>query len=131
VNRACGARNQGGGPCGQPAGRESELCFWHDPQHEEAAKEARRLGGQRRRREATVKGAYDLEGLGSVADIRRVLEIAITDVLGMENTVPRARALFSGAQVAAKLLETGEFEDRLAQLESLIARRTKREGRPR
>jgi hypothetical protein len=38
--------------------------------------EARRLGGQRRRRDATLAAVYDFDGLGSVAQIQRVVEIA-------------------------------------------------------
>lgn len=96
------------------------FCLWHSPDKEDEAAEARRLGGLRRRREKTVAGAYDFAGLGTIESIRRILEIATIDALGLENSIVRARVLISAALAAAKLLETGELEDRLAALESAM-----------
>jgi hypothetical protein len=42
-------------------------------------------------------------------------------VLGLENSVARARVLISGALAAAKLLETGELAERIAALEAALA----------
>lgn len=92
----------------------------HSPEHAAELAEARRLGGLRRRREATVFGAYDFDGLESVADIRRILMIAAVDTLGLDNSIPRSRTLVSLALAAAKLLETGELEERLAALEAAV-----------
>jgi len=100
--------------------RDAPFCFWHAPGNEEEAAEARRLGGLRRRREKTVAGAYDVEGLGSVEAIRRIVEIAVLDTLGLENSIVRARVLISAALAAAKLLETGELEARIAVLEAAV-----------
>jgi hypothetical protein len=66
-------------------------CWVHDPENAEAAKEARRLGGLRRRREGTLSGAYNLKGLTTVEQIRRLLDIAAVDTLGLENSLGRAR----------------------------------------
>src|SRR6266705_5895262 len=79
-------------------------CFAHDPERAEEAAEARRLGGLRRRKEGTIAVAYDLPGLDSVAGIRRLLEIVVTDGIGLENGVARLRVLVSTAVAAAKLL---------------------------
>ncbi len=100
--------------------RDAPFCFWHAPEKEEEAAEARRLGGLRRRREKTVSGAYDFAGLGSIEAVRRILEIAAIDALGLENSVARARVLIAAALAAAKLLETGELEERLATLEAVV-----------
>ena len=61
------------------------------PKSREAAAEARRLGGLRRRREGTIGGAYALEGFRTDADLQRVLELALTDTLELENSIARAR----------------------------------------
>ena len=50
-----------------------------------------------------------------------LVEIALFDVLGLENSIARARVLISGALAAAKLLETGELADRIAALEAALA----------
>jgi len=73
--------------------RGEPYCLWHSPEREEEAADARRLGGQRRRREKTVSGAFDLSGLDSAPSIRRIVEIALLDVLGLENSIgPRSGA---------------------------------------
>ena len=41
--------------------------------------------------------------------IRRFIEIAVVDALGLENSVARSRTLIAGALAAAKLLEADEL----------------------
>jgi hypothetical protein len=94
----------------------------HAPEHAEEATEARRLGGLRRRREGTVAGAYEFSGLESVAGIRRLLEVAAVDTLGLDNSIARSRTLAYLAMVAAKLLETEELEQRISSLEAAVHR---------
>jgi hypothetical protein len=91
--------------------REGQFCFAHSPDHEAEVADARRLGGLCRRRDRTVSVAYDLAGLGSVADIRRVLEIAVIDALELENSVARTRVLIAAVLAAARLLEVNELEE--------------------
>lgn len=112
-----------GEPCRAAALTDGPYCFWHSPDHSEEAAEARRLGGLRRRKERTVAGAYELGGLASVADIRRLLEIAVLDTLGLENSVARSRTLAYLAQTALKALEAGDLEERLRRLEAAAPRR--------
>lgn len=100
--------------------RDQPFCFWHSPDHTVEAAEARRLGGLRRKRERTVAGAYELAALDSVIAIRRLIEIATLDVLGLENSLARARTLASLALVALRLLEAGELESRLETLEGAV-----------
>jgi len=68
--------------------------------------------------------AYDLPGLDSVAGIRRLLDIVVTDGIGLDNGIPRLRALISTAVAATNLLKVGEFEERLAALEATIGQRS-------
>ena len=78
------------------------------------------MGGLRRKREGTVAGAYHFEGLSNVQDIRRLIEIAVYDTLGMDNSLQRSRTLAYLAQTALKSLEVGEVQDRLQVLEELV-----------
>ncbi|MPZ51010.1 MAG: hypothetical protein GEU75_17200 [Dehalococcoidia bacterium] len=121
--RTCRGIKQGGERCSAPPLREGDFCFWHDPEHQAEAADARRLGGLRRRREGTLQGAYDLDGLDTVAGIRRLLEVALVDLVGLENSVARSRALISGVLAAAKLLEVGEHEERLAAIKATLGPR--------
>ena len=130
-SRACKHRFDDGRGCNAPPGLESDYCYWHDPEKIEEVAEARRLGGQRRRRERVVAGAYEFNGLESIKDLRRILEVAVIDVLGLENSIARGRALSNLVQVGAKLLEVGELEDRLAAIENAMGPRLKAVGRHR
>ena len=120
---SCHGRNAAGEPCRAPALRDQDACFWHSPDHEAEAAEARRLGGLRRRREGALAGAYELDSLASTLELRRLLEIAAFDALGLENSVARVRAITAIVQVGARLLEAVEIEERVAALEAAMGSR--------
>jgi hypothetical protein len=121
--RTCASIKQSGGRCRQAPLQGEKFCFWHHPDYAEEAEQARKLGGQRRRREKITEGAYDLEGLASIAALRRLLEIAMIDALGLENSVARSRVLVSGVLAGAKLVESAEIEERLAAVEAALGPR--------
>ena len=121
--RQCIATNERGEPCRQPPLLGAEHCFWHDPEHQQEAAEARRLGGMRRRRESTIVGAFEVGDLASVEELRRLLQIAVLDTLGLENSISRNRTLGYLTQVGAVLLEKDEMEARLDELEAILAPR--------
>ncbi len=123
--RTCEANNDRGEPCKAAPLREGAFCVFHDPEHAEVVQEARRAGGQRRKREATLATAYDFEGLTSIQEIRRLIEVAAYDALGLDNTINRVRALGYLAQVAVTLLEKGEIEERLTEVEAALRPSTK------
>ena len=104
--------------------KDGDHCFWHSPEYAEDVAEAQRLGGLRRRREVAVSGAYEVNGLETVGDLRRLLVIASLDTLGLENSIARARTLGYLVGVAGKLLETGELEERLAALKAAHGQKT-------
>jgi hypothetical protein len=81
------------------------------------------MGGLRRRKEGTIAVAYDLPGLDTVAGIRRLLDIVVTDGVGLDNGIARLRVLISVAGTAITLLRTGELEERMAVLEAAMAHR--------
>ncbi len=130
VGRTCEATKSDGTPCQAAPLTESDFCLMHSPEHTDEVQEARRLGGLRRRREVTVQGAYELDGLGSVAGLQRVLEIAILDTLGLDNSVARARTLGFLVGVGLKALEVGELEERLAVLEMAMRAQPRRVPSP-
>ena len=129
TRRTCRQQRLNGAPCSANPLRDSEFCIMHDPEHVQVIAEARRLGGLRRRREVTVQGAYDFEGLDTVPKIRRLVEIAVLDVLGLENSIARARALAYFAGIASDLLKTGELEDRVRTIEAILGNRTPPRGK--
>jgi hypothetical protein len=104
--------------------RDRPYCFAHDPERAEEAADARRLGGLRRRKEGTIAVAYDLPGLDTVVGIRRLLDIVVTDGIGLENGIPRLRVLISTAVAAMNLLKVGDLEERLEALEGVVLNRS-------
>src|SRR5690606_4822492 len=119
----CRGISKSGERCSARPLRDSDFCFWHDPEHAEEADQARKLGGQRRRREKITEGAYDLQDLDSIPALRRLLHIAVLDALGLGTSVARTRVLIAGVQAAAKLLEVGELEERLQSVEAALGPR--------
>lgn len=128
ISRTCREIRSNGEPCRAAPLRESNFCLWHDPEQADVVAEARRLGGVRRKRETTLAGAYEIEGLGSVAEIRRIVEIAVLDALSLDNSVARGRLLVACALAGAKLLEVGELEQRLADVEATLGPRLVKSG---
>jgi hypothetical protein len=124
--RTCAAVRADGRPCGAGPQLDRAFCFVHDPERAAEVTEARRLGGLRRRREVTIATAYDLAGLDHTDGIRRVLEIAVTDSLGLDNGIDRNRTLIAAATAATRLLTVGDLEARLEAVEAALPRRAAR-----
>jgi hypothetical protein len=120
MRRQCAFRFPNGQPCRMAPLKEGQFCWAHSPEHAQEAQEARKLGGLRKRKEATVSLAYDFEGLETVAEIRRLLEIAATDTLSLDNSVSRNRMLVSVVVAALQALDKGELEQRIAVLEQSV-----------
>ena len=116
--RHCDAITDGGEPCRAAPLRDAPYCFWHSPDHQQEAQEARRLGGVRRRREGTIAGVYEVEGVQTPRQIQRIVEIAILDTLELPNSVARNRTLGALVQTAQRVIEANELEARLAALEA-------------
>ena len=119
MRRQCTFRLPSGKLCRAAPLNDSQFCRMHSPEHIKEVQEARRLGGLRRKRESTILSDYQFESLDSVDGIRRIVLIAVLDALSMENSMSRARTLAYLAQVALRMLEVGEIEERVSTLEEL------------
>ena len=120
MSRQCAFCGPSGEPCRAAPLHDSQFCLMHSPEHAQEVQEARRLGGLRRKREATLTGAYDFQGLDTVAGIRRLIEVTVMDTLGMENSISRNRTLAYLVQVALRTLEVGNLEERIMALEQAV-----------
>ena len=123
VTRACGAVKRDGRLCRARPMRNADYCFMHNPETEEEAADARRLGGVRRKREKTLAGAYDFDGYDGPESICRILDIATFDALALDNSLARSRTLITAGMAAAKLLETGDLQARIELLEAALRSR--------
>ena len=123
VEKACRGIGNKGERCRASRLPDSDYCVFHDPEHAEAIQEGRRRGGLRRRREGTLAAALNFEGLSTIEELQRLLEIVTMDALSLENSIARNRALVMIVLARARLLETGEQEERLAALEAALGPR--------
>lgn len=123
LQRRCHAITDRGESCRQAPLVGRDYCFWHDPDSEAEAAEARRLGGLRRKRERALAEVYCLGELDTVSGARRLLDVAVTEALTIENSLARSRLLVSAVHAAARLLEVGELEQRIEALEGVLGPR--------
>jgi hypothetical protein len=123
ISRSCKADNKDGARCGAAPLQDGEFCYMHTPENADAMQEARRVGGLRKRREGTLEVIYEVDGMETVPQLRRVLKIAVMEALGLENNAARIRLLLNAVAVGAKLLETGELADQLAAIKGVLEAR--------
>ena len=117
VGHACAFLMPSGRPCRATPLRDEPFCFWHAPETAEEAADARRLGGLHRRKKKTVASIYGVGGLRTIDDLQGLLETAAIETMALENSISRNRAIAGMVATGAKLIETGELEERIAALE--------------
>src|SRR5688572_21563092 len=122
IRKGCAYAKADRQPCRMAPLHDRPYCFSHVPERAAEAAGARRIGGLRRKKEGTIAIAFDLPGLDTVAGIRRLLQIAATDAVGLDSGIPRLRVIISAATAATNLLKVGELEDRLAHVEAAVKR---------
>ena len=121
--RTCKGKTDSGTPCRAAPIHASDFCVFHDPSFADTLQDARKAGGQRRRREVTLAAAYDLDGLDSIAALYRLLEIITFDAIAMDNSIARGRLLLGVVAAGVKLKEVGDHEDRLQAIEAALGPR--------
>jgi hypothetical protein len=120
LERRCSATNAKGEPCQQPPLTDGDLCFWHDPAYEAQAAQARRSGGAARAREHALRHVYQIETLDGHERILRLVDLATTELLSLENSVARNRALLGAASTAASLLQIGTLAENLERIRAVL-----------
>mgnify|MGYP001209082720 CR=1 FL=1 len=118
----CKATRKDGQACCAYSLLDSDFCFAHDPTKAAARKAARSAGGRARHGRTLKTTSTGDQGvrLGSVADVVELLEGAVADLLALENSVARARAVGYLAGIAVRALEIAELEDRIGRLEDKV-----------
>lgn len=94
----------------------ADWCWFHAPDRDADRRAARSRGGVARHGRTLATGARSVQ-LGSVADVVKVVERALSDLLSLENSIARARAVAQLAGAALKALELAQLEQRILALE--------------
>jgi hypothetical protein len=121
----CKARNSQGQPCGGFALADGDYCWAHDPSVRQKRQQARSQGGKaRRHRHLSWSDDEHRPGIHiqSASDILALVERAVLAETVLENSHSRNRTIGYLCAVAAKVLEIGEYEQRLTELEARIAK---------
>jgi hypothetical protein len=105
----------------------SDFCYWHDPGMAEARRQSRAKGG-RARHGRTVKppSGRDPVTVEVAGDVLPILERAINDVLALENSISRARAVGYLCGQVVKAFEVTELQERVEALEVALSKRGER-----
>lgn len=112
----CSAINKAGKRCSAYALKGLPYCFAHAPQVARERTQARRLGGIRHAVHQGESSALP-EQVRSVADVLKVLDYALAELMELANSIPRDRALISLVSEYLHALDVSEIEERLQALE--------------
>jgi hypothetical protein len=124
VSRQCNQVKSDGSACRAAPLVGEPFCRLHHPEHQLEAAASRKRGGIRRRRASALSPAAEsFNELRSIADIRRLIAVAVEVTLKQESSIAQARTLAYLAQTATKLLEVAEFDERVRALEAVVQAR--------
>jgi hypothetical protein len=102
----------------------SEFCFWHDPDLTEERRRARAKGGHARHgRTVKPPNGRDPVTVKVAGDVLPLLERAVNDVLALENSIARARAIGYLAGQVIRAFEVTELQQRVEALELALSKR--------
>ena len=118
VNR-CTATTKAGTRCQNPTLPGAAFCWWHDPARAGERAEARAKGGRARHgRTLGDLGNGERVTIDSLADVIAVLAGELGEVLQLERSISRARAVGYLAGILATIYTQSELEQRIAALEA-------------
>jgi hypothetical protein len=93
-------------------------CFTHSPETRAAQAQARKRGGENRHTPHAGNPEAIPAQIRSVQDAGAILSYVMAELLVMDNSIPRARALLALFDSYIKSFEIGELEKRIAALEA-------------
>ena len=119
MKRLCRGKTKTGQPCSAPAGA-SGYCMFHDPALGRKRAAGRKRGGERHRTPHAGNTDNLPKSVRTLDDVLAVLDYALAEAIPLENSVPRGRLLVSLSQAFIEAIKVGEFEQRIAALESRL-----------
>ncbi len=112
---------ENGKKCQAYAIKDSEYCFFHNPESAKKRAEARKKGGFNRRVLKSTRHEY--HPIKTVNDVNAILESAINEACSLESSQSQLRILAYLCQIALKGQELGNLEERLNALEKPIEKK--------
>jgi hypothetical protein len=117
--KQCKANNKQGERCKAFAG-ESGVCFMHDATKGKERAAARRNGGLATKQPHYADASVLPSSIRNIADVLIVLDYALHESVGLDNSIQRGRLIVSIAHGFIEALKVGEFEKRLEAIENAM-----------
>lgn len=119
----CKATTAGGKLCKMPALKDSKYCFTHSAHTRQAQATARKIGGQNRHTDHIGDPEIIPADIRTIADAGLILRYTLDELIIMDNSIPRARALIALATAYIDAIKTGEIETQLKELLAVLQAR--------
>ena len=117
--RPCKAMCKSGAACRMPCVSGSEYCFTHDPALAARRKEACSRGGRARHgRKLGPLAEGEYVTINDLGDVVRIVERELNEVLHLDRSISRARAVGYLCGIVSGIYKDSELEARLAALEA-------------
>ena len=113
----CQSKTKTGQACKMPAIKGTRLCFTHSPATRRAQAAARRLGGYNSSTPHAGDPATIPADITTIESAAPIVRYVLDELLTMDNSIQRARALLACFDSFVKAFEIGELEQRIAALE--------------
>lgn len=122
----CKGKTKTGAKCGMPALKGESFCFTHSPKAATRRAQAHKLGGARTRVGHGSDGANIPDAIRTIAQAMTVLDYVLKELLQLENSLQRSRALIALVGGYVDAVKVGELEARMIAIESAL--RTRPDG---
>ncbi len=123
IKKQCKGKTKSGAACRMPVIKNGAWCFTHDPASARDRAAAHKLGGARTRVDHGSDGALLPQAPRTINDAMIILDYTLRELLPLENSIQRARALIALVAGYIDALKVGELEARLAAIESALKSR--------
>lgn len=114
----CKGKTKSGKPCKMPAIKGTHYCFTHNPETRTAQAQARKRGGFNSSTPHAGSAETIPADVQTIDQARSILNYTLAELLVMDNSIARARALLAAFDSFVKAFEIGELEQRIAALEA-------------
>jgi len=123
MKKTCKGKTKSGAPCRMAPVGGGNFCFTHDKNSAAARALAHKTGGERTRADHGSDGALLPQAPRTINDAMIILDYTLRELLPLENSIQRARALIALVAGYIDALKVGELEARLAAIESALKSR--------
>jgi len=121
--QTCKAKTKSGARCAMAAMTGAAYCFTHNPKAAAARAKAHKLGGARTRVGHGGDGSTIPGNVTTIAQAMTILDYTLRELLEMENSIQRARALIALVGGYVDAVKVGEIESRLLAIEAVLKAR--------